>query len=197
LDHMKVLAFLFLTFLTFYVFADSWMPPVSIAAVDNTGHFVAKTTVGKSMGDVYGFAGADAGEYAKVKLYAYNPVMDSYKKLSEFDLRNPISPVEVVLTDNGYIITLDNWHNMGIGEIVSVYSPDGKYKRGFSLSDFYSLDELNQIRESVSSKWWRCDLVFYDSFKGVIVIGDYTGGTVELNPYTGDFKKRAGTGKCE
>lgn len=38
-------------------------------------------------------------------------------------LLNPVAPMEYFVTDGGFLMTLDNWHNMGYSKVVVIYSP--------------------------------------------------------------------------
>jgi hypothetical protein len=70
-------------------------------------------------------------------------------------LLNPVAPVEFFVTDNGVLITLDNWHNMGYGKVVVFYTPDGKPIRAYELSDLFTKSEIEGFSHSVSSIRWR------------------------------------------
>jgi hypothetical protein len=70
-------------------------------------------------------------------------------------LVNPVAPVDVFLTDRGDLATLDNWHNMGYGRVVAFHSPAGALVRAYTLADLFSAPEIDALRTSVSSIWWR------------------------------------------
>jgi hypothetical protein len=44
---------------------------------------------------------------------------------------------------------------MGYGKVVAFYSPQGKLKRAYALSDLFKAAEIEAMRHSVSSIWWR------------------------------------------
>lgn len=103
-----------------------------------------------------GHTGESKGPAARAVVYRLETTGD-YAKYLEFELLNPVSPVFAAISDEGELITLDNWHNVGIGEsVVVVYSPNGHVVRSLGLKDIYSAAELGKFRESVSSIWWRC-----------------------------------------
>jgi len=70
-------------------------------------------------------------------------------------LANPVAPVDFLVTDRGYLVTLDNWGSMGYGKIAVFYSPNGDVIQSFELKDLFSADEISRFGHSVSSIWWR------------------------------------------
>jgi hypothetical protein len=38
-------------------------------------------------------------------------------------LKNPVAPVDTLLSNAGYLVTFDNWHNAGYGQVVAIYGP--------------------------------------------------------------------------
>jgi hypothetical protein len=60
------------------------------------------------------------------------------------------------VSDSGnYVVTLDNWHEVGRGDnVVAIYGPEGKLVRQLALSDFLTQQQINQLLVSVSSTWW-------------------------------------------
>ena len=136
--------------------ADSWLPQETTAYASPTGLRVVRVILGTDEGAVFGFAGAPRGQPAKAIVYRLASSGD-YAKHKEFTLLNPIAPVFAAITDSGELITLDNWHNMGIGKsVVVVYSPSGSVVRSLGLPDIYSPTELKKFSLSSSSIWWRC-----------------------------------------
>jgi hypothetical protein len=71
-------------------------------------------------------------------------------------LTNDVSPVSAVVSDNGkYVVTFDNWHEMGYGEdVVAIYGSEGNLVKKFKLEDILSKEEIKNIPHSVSSRWW-------------------------------------------
>jgi hypothetical protein len=56
--------------------------------------------------------------------------------------------------DNGFFMTLDNWHNMGYGKVIALYTPEGKAIRSYELSDLFSKIEIEALEHSKSSIRW-------------------------------------------
>ena len=84
----------------------------------------------------------------------------SYRLVTEITLQNPVAPVLFLVTDRGYLLTLDNWHNMGFGKAIASYGPDGRVVFANELKDVFSAEEITAFRRSVSSIWWRTETVY-------------------------------------
>jgi hypothetical protein len=122
-------------------------------------HFV-RVIPGKSWGDTMGFRGAATGPYAVAEFYSLGKDR-SYRLAATTTVLNPVAPVDFVVTDDGFLITLDNWHNRGYGKVVVLYAPDGKPIRSYELSDLFTKEEIAGFSRSESSIAWRKTSGFY------------------------------------
>jgi hypothetical protein len=134
--------------------ADQWPAPQTREVWSQSRDYFVRVIPGKSIGETIGFRGAPTGPYATAELYR-RASDRSYRLAWTVSLLNPVAPIDLFLTDRGYLVTLDNWHNMGYGKIVVFYAPDGKLVRGHALDDLFSPAEIDQVPRSVSSIWWR------------------------------------------
>jgi hypothetical protein len=141
------------------VHADDW-PAAQIKEVfSKSREWFVRVTPGNSLGELVGFAGAPKGKRATATFYQLSPDR-SYRLRAEMTLPNPVAPVLFLVTDRGYLFTLDNWHNMGHGKALASYAPDGRTILAAELADVFSKDEIQYFRRSVSSIWWRTDTVY-------------------------------------
>lgn len=140
--------------------ADSWPGPRVFAVFSESGGYFARFVPGDSVGDTAGFAGAPRGRYAAALLYGLQADR-SYKLLHEIGLPHPVSPVSALVSDEGFVITFDNWHNLGVGKVVVIHGPDGRLVRSYELAELYPPARLGKIRQSVSSRAWRCQPVHF------------------------------------
>lgn len=179
------------------VFADEWPGPQVITEFSESGEYFLRIYPGKSLGETFGFAGAPRGLHAKAEFYARQSDR-SYRLIWERELLNPVAPVDVLVSNKGYVITLDNWHNMGYGKIVALYTPQGALIRSYELTDLYTKDQLSRISGSVSSRHWRgrtrglfglvdpseqTKVYVMDSFRNTFVFDLRTGKySYDLNP---------------
>jgi hypothetical protein len=168
--------------------SDDWPAFVSKTAVSQNGQLLVRVDPGNSLGDVYGFAGEPIGAYATGHMYYYSDSIDSYQKLRQISLANPIGPVDVLVNNEGWIVTLDNWHNMGYGEIIVVYDNAGIKRQSYTLDAIYDAEAEGKFERSVSSIWWRCGamlpiingerLVLWDALGGRLTV-EFTKGKLE------------------
>ena len=134
--------------------ADDWPSPQTREVFSkNREHFV-RVIPGESWGDVNGFAGSPKGSYAKAMFYRLR-ADGSYAPGATVTLLNPVAPVEFFVTDQGSLVTLDNWHNVGYGKVLALYRPDGTPVKSYELKDLFSDEEISRFDLSVSSIWWH------------------------------------------
>jgi hypothetical protein len=118
-----------------------------------------RVTPGKGVGETVGFSGAPTGPAATAEFYR-RASDRSYRPAWMVSLVNPVAPIDAFLTDRGYLATLDNWHNMGYGQMVAFYAPTGALIRAYALADLFSVVEIDAMQKSVSSIWWRKQLAY-------------------------------------
>ncbi len=69
---------------------------------------------------------------------------------------NEISPVEIYVSDSGYVITLNDWLRSGYKHSLVIYDPKGNIIRDSRLEDMFTEEEIeNKVEPSVSSRRWR------------------------------------------
>jgi hypothetical protein len=133
---------------------DEWPAPVIREVFSQSRAYFVRVVPGKSFGDTVGFKGAAKGPFATAEFY-HLETDQSYRLAATASLLNPVAPAEFLVTDNGFLITLDNWHNMGYGKVVVLYTPEGKAIRAYELSDLFTKGEIEGFDHSVSSIQWR------------------------------------------
>ena len=168
--------------------ADDW-PAARIKEVFcKSREWFVRVTPGASIGETVGFAGAAKGKHATAEFYRRAPDR-SYRLTREITIQNPVAPVEFLVTDRGYLVTLDNWHNMGYGKAIASYSPEGEIVFARELKDLFSADEVAGFRHSVSSIWWRTETVYVrDGQQSVYVALDDKGSELIAEPETGQWQ---------
>jgi hypothetical protein len=134
--------------------ADSWAAPqVKEVFSASRDHFV-RVTPGKSVGETFGFAGAAKGEYATAEYYR-RQADGSYKPMQKVTLSNPVAPVEFFVSDEGRLVTVDNWHNRGYGKVLAVHDAEGRLVKAYELTDLFLKEEIDSRPHSVSSIHWH------------------------------------------
>ncbi len=134
--------------------ADDWAGPQTREVFSEARDYFIRVIPGESLGDTFGFAGSRKGKFATAEFYHRSPDR-SYKLTAETVLLNPIAPVQFFVSDDGRLATVDNWHNVGYGKIVSIYDSRGKVIRSYELSDLFQPNEIKGFPHSVSSIHWR------------------------------------------
>ena len=133
---------------------DEWPSPQVREVFGKARSYFVRVTPGQSWGDTYGFKGAARGPYSKAEFFRQEKDQ-SYKLIASAQLVNPVAPVDFFVTNRGYLVTLDNWHNRGYGKVVAFYSPNGLLIRAYELSELFSKEEIYSFQRSVSSILWR------------------------------------------
>jgi hypothetical protein len=168
--------------------ADSWRAAQISEVFSQSREWFVRVTPGVSLGETVGFAGAAKGKHATAEFYQRAPDR-SYRLTKEVILHNPVAPVVFLVTDRGYLVTLDNWHNMGYGKAVASYSPDGRLVFAAELKDLFSTEEIARFRSSVSSIWWRTETVYVrEGQQSIYVALNVKGSELILEPETGRWQ---------
>ena len=136
--------------------ADQWIRPAEAGAISPDGRVVVRVIPGESWGEVEGFKGAPTGKHAAARFYRLDAAGTAFVQEREQELLNPVMPVFFTVTDEGGLVTLDNWHNAGYGPVLVIYAPSGAVVKRYELKDLYSEEQIRQVPVSVSSIWWRC-----------------------------------------
>jgi hypothetical protein len=186
-----VVAALVLTWIV-CVRADEWPAPRVQNVFSSNGQYFVRVMPGTVVNDAVG-QGRSRGEF-------YRRQADrSYRLVADVELQNRVSPAYAIVTDDGHFVTFDEWFQIGIGHVLAFYRPTGALIRAVAIEELYTPDKLIQIPRSVSSRWWRCG-VLYTPPSGVneeaLTVFDHFGGSVALHPRTGTFDYRAGTAAC-
>jgi hypothetical protein len=175
-------------------YADSWMAAKVTEVFSKSGDWFVRVVPGKSLGDTVGFSGSPKGPYAKAEFYQRQKDR-SYRLVKEITLQNPVAPVLFLVSDRGYLVTFDNWHNMGYGKAVVSYSPQGKPVVSMELKDLFSPEEFRNFSHTVSSIWWRAGNVYWnEGQQSVYVTVDDRGTALILEPETGSWQFCQGPG---
>lgn len=181
----SVIAILTLT-VSFMANADSWPAPQEKGLISSEGSVVVKVIPGESFGESFGFAGEKTGRYAAAKFLRWNG-SDGYRQYQEIELLNPVAPIEALIHDDGTLVTLDNWHNMGYGNVVVIYKPDGSILKSYRLADLYKTEKIEQFEHSVSSVWWRCNTRNPRLSYHFLELIDSFGAVLRFDLKTGEF----------
>jgi hypothetical protein len=176
--------------------ADSWAGARPFQVFSESGKYFIRLIPGDSIGDTVGFAGARKGKFAHALYYSLQADR-SYKLLHEIRLQNPVAPVDLLLSDLGYFIAFDNWHNLGYGKVAAIYAPTGKLVRSYELNQLFAAGRIEKIPTSVSSRHWRCQPVHFVEPKEQksVYVPEVLGGYFVFTLATGEVVYTAGARK--
>ncbi len=170
---IKILIFLLtvVCFSTFHVpavFADRWNLPEKRTVCSKNNKYCLKIIPKKLTTQLDYFqdkvggkenAGADSKINKNVcrGIFSIRDDNGILRKRWEINLVNEVSPVSVLISDQGdYIVTFDNWHGVGYGnDVVAIYgTTNGRLIRKFGLSDFLTESDIQELPASTSSIHW-------------------------------------------
>lgn len=149
-------------------------------------HFV-RVIPGKSLGDSFGFRGMQKGPYAAAEFYRRESDR-SYRLVAQAALRNPMAPYEFFVSNDGRLATLDNWHNMGYGQVVTLYDPAGKLVRSYELADLFPAEDIKSFARSESSVLWRNGPAYIRGDQKTLLVTANSGGDFVFALDSGEYK---------
>ena len=167
--------------------ADSWAGPQTKEVFSVSREYLVRITPGESLGDTVGFAGQKKGKYAAAEFYRRQQNR-SYRLVAETVLLHPVAPIEFFVSNEGRLATIDNWHNLGYGKVVSIHDSRGKMVRSYELSDLFQGHEISGFIHSVSSIHWRNGPAYVRQDQKTLLITVKSGGDFLFGLETGRFK---------
>lgn len=167
--------------------ADDWPGPQTREVFSESREFFVRVIPGRSLGDTYGFRGMQKGPYATAEFYHRGPDR-SYRLVAETTLRNPMAPVDFFVSNDGRLVTLDNWHNLGYGRVVAIYDGGGREVRSYELAELFPTDEIQGFEKSMSSLRWRTGPAYIRGDQKTLLVTVQTGGDFLFGLETGDYK---------
>jgi hypothetical protein len=177
--------------------ADSWVAPKSSGVASPNGELLVRVVPGNSMGEAQGFGETPKGEHAHALYYRLEG-KEKFALFQEVTLENPIAPFSYVVTNQGSLVTFDNWANVGYGKAIVIYTPTGIVRKSYTLQDLYNSSELEKVPKSVSSHWWRCSRApVLDGYSNNVVFNDVLGNIIEVNPESGTVNRVGKHKGCE
>jgi hypothetical protein len=173
--------------------ADDWPAATITEVFSESREWFVRVIPGKSLGDTFGFAGSPKGPYARAEFYQRAPDR-SYRLIREITLDNPIAPVKFLVTDRGYLVTFDNWHNLGYGRVLASYAPTGRRVASYALTDLFSSREIEAFSRSTSSIRWRSETVYVQAGQRSVYLALHDmRSEIIFEPETGAWRRRDGT----
>lgn len=152
--------------------ADSWFPPTPITTVSNMGEYrltIFPSTVSRKTSD-------------RLDCEAVLEKLDGrrYQTLWRKPLANDISPAAALISDDGHLVTFDNWGQIGIGSnVIVIYDANGQMLRRLGLEELFTKQEITKLPRTSSSVLWRRGQQL--SNNGLLVVTLASGDELHLN----------------
>ena len=166
--------------------ADSWANPVVREVFSASRDYFVRVIPGNSIGDTVGFAGAAKGAYATAEYYSRQGDK-SYRLTATATLLNPVAPVDVFVSNDGRLATVDNWHNRGYGKVLALYDSGGKLVKAYELTDLFLKTEIDSYPHSVSSIAWHNGPVYLNKDQRTLYLMVASGRDLVLGLETGRY----------
>jgi len=166
--------------------ADDWPGPQIREAFSESRQYFVRVIPGRSIGDSFGFRGMQKGAYATAEFYR-READRSYRLLAEATLRNPMAPADFYVSNEGYLATVDNWHNAGYGQVVTLYDRAGKLVRAYGLEELFPAEEIKAFPRTASSIEWRAGPAFVRGDQRTFLVSAH-GGDFVFALDSGEFR---------
>ncbi len=118
--------------------ADEWVSPSKVTLTSPNKKWSAEITPSKD---------PKVGTQAKL-----GPTGGAMKTIT---LQDKWMPVDSVLLDDGTLLTLDHWHQLGFGKVALLYERDGTVRWSKTLLELVGQQLIDAADHSKSSIWWR------------------------------------------
>lgn len=100
-------------------------------------------------------------------------------------LANREAPYEAIVSSDGWLVTLDEWGNLGYDNALVIYDPAGKLIKTHKLDGLVPADLADRDR-SVSSRYWRKNAQYrFDTRAKLLQIQLDRAGVVEVSLASG------------
>jgi hypothetical protein len=170
---------------------DEWMAPRVRNIFSANGVYVVRVVPGTNTTNL-GCAGTlpSSARPARGEFYAQGADR-GFRLLADVELRNPVSPVDGVVTNTGHLVTFDDWFCKGYGGVIAVYGSRGDLIRRIRIDQLYDPSMLVQLPRSTSSRSWRCPVQTAGTDGDTVTVFEQLGGAFVLDARTGAFEYRA------
>lgn len=165
------------------VFADSWVRPEPRVVASPDTRVLARVTPGRD------------GKPSRAALYRLDAAQQRYELLAGWDLPQRRAPVDALVTDAGQLVVLDEWGEMGKGQVLTLFAADGSQRFAFTLRQLLG-ERASDALTTVSSVWWRCgEPMLVNGGTGLRVV-TYDEGQLVVGLDDGRVDYQPGKGRC-
>lgn len=122
--------------------ADDWAAPTTKYVKSDSARYRGVVTPGA------------AGRPGRITLYDDRDPTRR-KRLYQRRPVNEIAPVQVLLSDGGQLVTVDEWQSAGYKHALVLYDRRGRVLLDCQLEEILLPEEMASVEQSESSRWWR------------------------------------------
>ena len=76
-------------------------------------------------------------------------------------LVNDLMPYQALVSQQGRLVTLNEYSTLGYKNAVAIYSQAGALVRTYQLDEFLPAGDTGKIQTSMSSRWWNKEAKYY------------------------------------
>jgi len=164
--------------------ADSWAEPELKTVAAENAMYLARIEPGHT-----GRGSAHA------TLYLYDAHADGYRKLVRYALQDDWLPVTALLSNDGSLVTLDHWAEVGTGVVLHVYDVQGNIRSQHTLRELIG-DAAGKAPSSVSSTWWRCGAPFFIDGGKRVRVKTFDEGSLDIDLANDTWEYSPAKGSC-
>ena len=141
---MKQYFIIILSLLFFQILAAQQIPPVPSSYLAQGGEYLAEIFPAKSRLQINSNA---ICYFYKVKhLYTYEDydATDRFQLIWQNSLVYKDSPLDAIISRNGYLVTFDDYRHLGSDHSLVIYNLEGELLKDFKLEEFIPHEEINK-----------------------------------------------------
>lgn len=180
---IKLLAILFLTFISSRIVADTWKSPETKNYFSENRKYFVKVFPTSTPEKYYKWRTAKPKKKSKFSekdttIILCHAILYKIEGADTIEiwkqkLINRIAPETVIVANDGKsIVTFNNWGSVGYGiDVMVTYDEFGGLVKRYQLEDF-SPFPINHYEMSISSLWWCCGVKYIDNQKIEICFRD-------------------------
>lgn len=165
--------------------ADSWAPPQVKVQASESGGYLVRVEPGRHV-----------RKPARVVIYRHDAGDERYTQSTAYPLSHAVAPVDIVLANDGTLVTLDEWAAMGRGIVLIVHAADGTPLHRYTLPKLLGEKAALAAPSTVSSTWWRCGEPGLIAGGYVLRVTTYDEGELRVDLRDGAVDYTPGHGRC-
>jgi len=127
-----------------FAFADSWLPaePIVVSSADT--EIVVRIEPSEATFDS-----------ARATYFRRQDSPEQYVVYQRVFLTNPVRPMEAYVSNEGVLVTVENYGSPGFNDVVTIYDIDGQELRTYDIQNMYTEAAITEMSRTVTIREWR------------------------------------------